>query len=155
MPARESRVEVQFGTRTPWVPAAADLRRWARAALGETGDPGELVVRVVDEAESAGLNEAYRHKHGPTNVLSFPFEAPPQVDSTLLGDVVICAPVVGREAREQGKASSAHWAHMVVHGVLHLRGYDHVQTEQAEAMEALERRILAQLGYRDPYATGD
>jgi probable rRNA maturation factor len=106
---------------------------------------------VVDEAESATLNAQYRGKQGPTNVLSFGFDSPPGVDVPLLGDLVICAPVVVREALEQGKPGQAHWAHMTIHGVLHLLGYDHQTPEQAQIMEALEIAALADLGYADPY----
>ena len=134
------------------VPGAARLRRWAQAALGERG--GELTVRVVDEAEMAALNRRYRGREGPTNVLSFPFEAPPGVPSRLLGDVVVCAAVVAREAQVQGKDPAAHWAHMVVHGVLHLVGYDHVTEAQAREMEALEAAVLNGLGIPDPYQEG-
>jgi probable rRNA maturation factor len=108
-------------------------------------------VRIVDEQESAELNEQYRHKQGPTNVLSFPFECPPGVELNLLGDLVICAPVVQREAQQQQKQELAHWAHMVVHGTLHLLGYDHLQQDEAEAMENREIRIMEDLGYSDPY----
>jgi probable rRNA maturation factor len=118
----------------------------------EPGDH-ELVVRIVDEAESAALNDRYRGKPEPTNVLSFPCESPPGLALPHLGDLVICAPVVEREAREQGKPSEAHWAHMLVHGLLHLRGYDHQNEAEAETMEALESAILGQLGYPNPYET--
>lgn len=134
------------------LPAPEQLLDWVEAAL-ETENYGvELVIRLVDEAESAELNEAYRGKTGPTNVLSFPFDMPPEVEETrLLGDMVICAPVVRREAAEQGKTEPAHWAHLVVHGTLHLQGYDHQTEAGAAEMEGLERKILARLGYPDPY----
>lgn len=135
-----------------YLPKPAEFRRWVKAALPESRSEAELTLRLVGEEEGARLNEMYRHKTGATNVLSFPFEAPPGVTLPLLGDIVICAPVVAREAREQGKASAAHWAHMTVHGVLHLLGYDHIEPAQAEEMEATERAILAQLGFSDPYA---
>ena len=113
----------------------------------------ELSLRLVDEAESADLNQRYRGKAGPTNVLSFPFEPPPGIKGPrYLGDLVICVPVVAREAAEQGKAPEAHWAHLVVHGVLHLLGYDHLDEAEAQAMEALETRLLANLGFPPPYA---
>lgn len=137
------------------VPPDADLRRWARAAA--TTAQGELVVRIVDETESASLNQQYRGKPGATNVLSFgdgEARLPEEVAQSLpyhLGDLVICAPVVAREAREQGKAVAAHWAHMLIHGLLHLQGYDHEQADQAREMEAQEIAILAQIGYPDPY----
>lgn len=145
-------LDVQIALDIPSLPTEADLRRWAEAALvgADYAKDAELTIRIVNEAESTALNEAYRHKQGPTNVLSFPFEAPPGIESSLLGDIVICAPVVLGEAIHQGKTPSAHWAHLVTHGVLHLLGYDHDE-EQAEVMEALEIRILAGLGYPDPY----
>ena len=126
------------------VPAARQLRRWAQTALGT--EAGEITVRIVGARESRALNRRYRGKDKPTNVLSFPGELP-----GLLGDLVICAPVVNREAREQGKRAAAHWAHMVVHGVLHLRGFDHIRSGDAKVMEARERAILARLSFPDPY----
>lgn len=145
-------LDLQIALDLPGLPAEADFRRWAEVALAGAGyaKDAELTIRVVNEAESAALNEAYRHKPGPTNVLSFPSVAPPEVESALLGDIVICAPVVLREAVVQGKTPEAHWAHLVAHGVLHLLGYDHDEIH-AEAMESLEIRILAGLGYPDPY----
>jgi probable rRNA maturation factor len=145
-------LDLQIALDLPVLPNEADFRRWAEAALTGAGyqKDAELTLRIVNEAESTALNETYRRKQGPTNVLSFPFEAPPEVDSSLLGDIVICAPVVLREAVSQDKMPEAHWAHLVAHGVLHLLGYDHDET-QAAAMEALEIRILTDLGYADPY----
>lgn len=145
-------IAIQYALPRAGLPAAADIRRWATAALAGGPADAELSVRIVDEKEGAQLNQAYRHKGGATNVLSFPFAAPPYADSPLLGDLVICAPVVEREAREQGKAVAAHWAHMLVHGTLHLLGYDHGGAVQAREMEAREVEILAHLGYPDPYA---
>lgn len=136
---------------TDGVPAWNRFEGWAEAALRD--HPGaELTVRVVGRDEIAELNRGFRGKEGPTNVLSFPFEAPPGVETPLLGDVVICAAVVAGEAATQGKDLEAHWAHMVVHGCLHLLGYDHMEPDEAEQMEALEREILGRLGYPDPYA---
>ncbi|MCX8048887.1 MAG: rRNA maturation RNase YbeY [Methylohalobius sp.] len=126
------------------------LRRWAIAAL--EGEQAEVCIVIVDEAESADLNRRFRHREGPTNVLSFPFDPPPHVPMAFLGDVIICAPVVQREALSQNKPVDNHFAHMVVHGVLHLRGFDHQAAEQAEVMEAKEREILARLGFADPYS---
>ena len=128
-------------------PTTGELRRWARSALGRRG--GELTVRIVGAAESRALNRRYRGKDKPTNVLSFPSDLPGTP-----GDLVICAPVVSREAREQGKPARAHWAHMVVHGVLHLLGFDHIRPADAKVMEARERAILARLSFPDPYQTG-
>ncbi len=144
-------IDVQIASQTPDLPSVKQLQSWARAVLsGAEGNP-ELTVRIVDEAESAELNRTYRHATGPTNVLSFPFEASEQVQLFLLGDVVICAPVVKKEAHEQNKPLDAHWAHMVVHGTLHLLGYDHQNASDAVKMESEERRILSGLGFPDPY----
>ncbi len=147
-----SQVSVEDASAAPGVPSEAEFGRWAGAALAAAGREGELAIRVVGEAEGAELNQTYRNKPGPTNVLSFPAELPPGVPVAVLGDLVICAPVVAREALEQGKAPAAHWAHMTVHGCLHLLGYDHMEDVQARDMEALETRILADLGFPDPYA---
>ena len=144
-------LDVQVALDAPGLPDEASLRRWSEAALAGRRDAAELVIRIVDESESASLNETYRRKQGPTNVLSFPFEAPPAVALDLLGDVVICAPVVLREAAVQHKSAEAHWAHMVIHGVLHLLGYDHQSDIQASTMEKIEINILTELGYPDPY----
>ena len=137
------------------VPDPSAMRRWVEAALAGARGEAELAVRIVTEAESAELNGHYRHKQGPTNVLSFPADLPEAVDIPLLGDLVICAPVVAREAHEQDKTLDAHWAHMLVHGTLHLLGYDHIDDADAAAMEALETRILAGLGFPNPYQTPD
>jgi probable rRNA maturation factor len=130
------------------IPAAASLRRWAMAARGRAA--GELTLRVVAAAESRALNHRYRGADKPTNVLSFPAD-PGLPGAAALGDIVICAPVVAAEAVRQRKPARAHWAHMVVHGVLHLLGYDHMDGRGAERMEARERMILASLGFADPY----
>jgi len=145
-------VDVQFAVQADDLPAAADFHRWAAAALGDRTD-AELAVRVVDRAESQRLNATYRSKDAPTNVLSFPADLPPGVDLPLLGDIVICAPLVAAEALEQHKAVRDHWAHLTVHGVLHLLGHDHGDDEEAARMEALESRILTGLGLADPWRT--
>ena len=132
-------------------PADALIQHWVAAALQGRRDAAEMTIRIVDEAESAELNQTYRHKQGATNVLSFPFEVPADVPMDLLGDLVICAAVVERQAQEQHKSSESHWAHMVVHGSLHLLGYDHIDAEEAEAMEALEISILESMGFSSPY----
>jgi probable rRNA maturation factor len=136
-----------------FLPSEEQLTLWASTALqGRTEfDEPELTIRLVAEEESQELNHEYRGKDKPTNVLSFPFEAPPEVPIELLGDLIICAQVVQDESIEQGKTAEAHWAHMVVHGCLHLLGYDHIKDDEAEIMEDLERQILAALGYPDPY----
>ena len=145
-------LELQTASQSEGLPGQGEVTRWAEAALTRV-EPAEVVVRIVDEAESRELNNAYRQKDKPTNVLSFPFEAPPEVASEHLGDLVICAPVVAREAEAQGKSLESHWAHMVIHGMLHLQGYDHIEPAEAEEMEALESQIMAQLGYSNPYET--
>lgn len=144
-------LDVQIAVDAPDLPDTELLTAWAQAAAGELDEGIEMVLRIVDREESAQLNGTYRGKTGPTNVLSFPFESPPGIDVPLLGDLVICAPVVGEEAIAQEKTSAAHWAHMVVHGILHLRGFDHIDSDDAEIMESLERDILARLGFPDPY----
>jgi probable rRNA maturation factor len=159
-------LELQLATRRPWVPGSTTLRRWAHAAHAAgvaalpvrkrrvhaslTGAPS-LCVRIVDSAESRRLDRDFRGKDRPTNVLSFPASPEERVASGVLGDLVICAPVVAREAHEQHKTLGAHWAHMVVHGMLHLLGYDHEKPREARAMEALEVEILRGLGFHDPY----
>jgi len=144
-------LEVQYALDDAALPTEQDFRAWALAALKPCREPVELVIRVVGAAESRELNGRYRGQHKATNVLSFPFQAPPGIESRHLGDLVICAPVVKEEAREQRKQASHHWAHMVVHGILHLCGYDHHSEQQAEEMEALEKRILQDIGIADPY----
>lgn len=145
-------LEVQFAADSAdALPAERDIETWVRAALEGRSPGGQLVVRIVGEREGRELNERYRQRTGPTNVLSFPFENPGLLQPPLLGDIVLCAPVVRREAIEQDKAPQAHWAHLVVHGVLHLLGYDHEDERQAADMERLEKAILASLGYPDPY----
>ena len=127
------------------------FKTWAENALAGVEEDCELSIRLVKEDESADLNSQYRGKSGPTNVLSFPFESPVPLEPRLLGDLVICAPVVDREAVEQGKTEHDHWAHMVVHGCLHLLGYDHIDDQDAERMEALEIEILQTLQIANPY----
>ena len=141
---------MQIATRRIGVPHARSFARWANAACAagiarSRSQATELTIRVVGAAESRRLNRTWRGKDKPTNVLSFAADAP------VLGDLAICAPVVAREAREQGKSPAAHWAHMVVHGVLHLLGYDHENDRDAAQMEAREVKILAQLGVPNPY----
>ena len=133
------------------LPTAEQIEQWATAAVQPQSDEVEMTVRIVDEAESHELNLNYRGKDRPTNVLSFPFECPDEVELPLLGDLVICRQVVEREAQEQDKSVMAHWAHMVVHGSLHLLGYDHIEDDEAEEMESLEAQIMTGLGFADPY----
>ncbi|MGA9032367.1 MAG: rRNA maturation RNase YbeY [Sulfuricaulis sp.] len=145
-------LSVQYGVTRAGLPTDSVLRRWAHAALkGLRRRRVTLGLRIVGNAESAALNGRFRRKSYPTNVLSFPFEAPPGTRSDILGDLVICAPVVRREARIQRKTVNAHWAHMVVHGILHLRGYNHLKRQDAVVMEKKEIRLLKELGYANPY----
>ena len=145
-------------SRAPGLPAAGiprsdSFKRWVQAALqvARRRRASELAIRIVDSAEGRELNHQYRGRDYATNVLSFPADLPPGLRLPLLGDPIICAPVVAREAAEQGKPLRSHYAHMTVHGVLHLLGYDHMADAEAERMEALERKALAGLGIADPY----
>jgi probable rRNA maturation factor len=142
---------VQYATEKPWVPSRRQLALWARAALPARRSH-DLTVRIVGGRESRLLNRRYRKQDKPTNVLSFPSSLGWVDGRRILGDLVICAPVVAREAREQQKACEAHWAHMIVHGMLHLLGHDHRQARDAQRMERREVRILSGLGVPDPYA---
>jgi probable rRNA maturation factor len=150
-------IDVQVASDAAGIPSSDAVRGWVERTL-RTADPGrdaDVSVRIVDEPEMRALNRDYRSQDKPTNVLAFPAGDPgfvPPGETPLLGDVVVCAGVVAREAGEQGKPLAHHWAHMLVHGTLHLLDYDHINEEQAEAMEALERRILGGIGIADPYA---
>ena len=147
------RLDVAVGYAIPraGIPAAVSFRKWVAAALAGRIREADLAIRIVGSREGRALNRHYRGKDYATNVLSFPVELPEGVDLPMLGDLVICAPVVAREAREQRKPLAAHYAHLTVHGCLHLLGMDHEEPREAEAMEQLEREILATLGLPDPY----
>lgn len=149
--ANQHSIEIQHAISAAGVPSDRRIRQWAERVLQDRCETAELVVRIVDEAEITALNHRYRGKDGATNVLSFPYAPLPGVTSGLLGDVVICAPVVAGEAVAQGKSLEEHWAHMVIHGVLHLLGHDHHDEAQARAMEDLETALLAAQGYANPY----
>ena len=133
------------------LPTEAEFQQWLNAAVTPFQADAEVTIRLVDKQESHALNLEYRGKDRPTNVLSFPFEAPPEIEMNLLGDLIICRQVVEAEAPEQQKPLNAHWAHMVVHGSLHLLGYDHIEDDEAEEMEALETEIMQNMGFIDPY----
>lgn len=135
------------------IPLQRSLSRWSEAALHAAGHDGdaELSILLADEASGRSFNQQYRNRDQATNVLSFPAELPPGVELPLLGDLILCCPVIAREARQQRKALNAHYAHMVIHGVLHLLGLDHQHEEEAVEMESLERAALARLGIADPY----
>ncbi len=150
-------LDLQIACEDSQLPAESDFVKWVDAALSGAGYqpfeelPTELSIRIVDSDESQELNHTYRGKDKPTNVLSFPFDGPEGIPLALLGDMVICAPVVAQESQEQNKPLQAHWAHMVVHGTLHLLGFDHIEDKEAAEMETLEVQILTKLGFADPY----
>ena len=147
----DTQIDVQYAVSADGIPGAELIRQWVAQALPADRAAAELTVRIVDEAEITALNRQYRGKDGPTNVLSFPYEQIPGMAAALLGDVVICAPVVASESVAQDKPLEAHWAHMVIHGILHLLGYDHHKDDEASRMETTETRLLAELGYASPY----
>jgi probable rRNA maturation factor len=144
-------VDVQYASDLPDLPDQSQLQLWAENALKDLRENAELTIRIVDEDEGTQLNEQWRKSQGPTNVLSFSHEGEAEIAPNLLGDIVVCAPVVAREAKEQNKDIDAHWAHMVIHGVLHLNGFDHINPEDADRMESLEIKILEELNYNNPY----
>jgi probable rRNA maturation factor len=149
-------LDLQNASAAAALPSEEQFRHWCELALRQRTADSELTIRLVDEAEGRELNHTWRHKDYATNVLSFPADIPDGLlDIPLLGDLVICVPVVEREAREQSKTSEAHCAHLVIHGCLHLLGYDHIDDAEAEEMEALERELLAELGHPDPYAADE
>lgn len=143
-------LDLQLAGDWPHVPAPEEFQRWADAVL-EGRDHADLTIRVVGRRESRELNGRFRGKDYATNVLSFPADVPEGVEVPLLGDIVVCAPLVAEEAGRQGKSTHDHWAHLVIHGILHLQGYDHVADADAEEMEALEIELLERLGIADPY----
>ncbi|WP_371377193.1 rRNA maturation RNase YbeY [Thalassotalea aquiviva] len=144
-------VDIQRASEHPKLPSDQQIQTWVDLVLGKYARDFELTVRLVDREESQQLNHQYRHKDKPTNVLSFPFEVPEGIEMELLGDLVICAEVVETEAKNQNKPLNNHWAHMIVHGCLHLLGYDHIRDDEAVEMEAIEVALLEQIGIPDPY----
>lgn len=145
-----AKIDLQNDESLTNLPVQQDFETWVNAALVQKFDNLEQTIRLVGEAESRALNSQYRAKNSPTNVLSFTVEND-YLDYECLGDLVICAPIVEQEAQQQGKPLPAHWAHMVIHGMLHLQGYDHQNAAEADEMEALEAKILSTLGYTNPY----
>jgi len=146
-------IEVQYASEEPQLPSEAQIKNWVETSLQRYSQRFSLCIRIVDSDESQNLNNQYRGKDKPTNVLSFSFDMPECVDAEteILGDLVVCASIVANEAKEQNKALFDHWAHMIVHGVLHLLGFDHIKDSEALEMEQLERDILAVLSIADPY----
>ena len=145
-------IDIESNSQSQQIPSVADLERWISVALqSQKLEEAEVSIYIVEEDESQELNAQYRGRDYPTNVLSFPADIAEEVGVPLLGDLVVCAPVVEREAQEQGKTLQAHWAHMLIHGTLHLVGFDHIDDDEAEAMETLETLILTSLGYPAPY----
>ena len=147
-------IEIQRVLESEGQPGQHHIQLWVNAALADVEQDTEIVVRIVDELESAELNQQYRHKPGPTNILSFPVEVPEGIELNLLGDLVICAPVLNKEAFELGMLSAHQWVHIIIHGVLHLLGYDHIHDDDAELMESKEIAILQQLHINNPYTEG-
>ena len=148
-------VDLQIASEKDNLPSAEQVQLWAQTALLPYNKPFELTVRIVDEDESRELNHQYRGKDKPTNVLSFPFEVPEGIELDLLGDLIVCADVVEKESIEQNKPLFAHWAHMIIHGCLHLLGFDHINEDEANEMEAIEIKLLAELGYSNPYLASE
>lgn len=151
------RIVIQSTVDKTIYPAASLLRKWAKAALKAHRDSAEVTIRIIDQDEMTTLNSTYRGKAKPTNVLSFPFEMPEgiELDMPILGDLAICADVVNSEAQEQGKTAESHWAHMIIHGIFHLLGYDHETDSEAEEMEALEIQLMQRLNFANPYESGE
>lgn len=144
-------IDLQIASAHTGIPSQQEFERWAELVCSHI-EEAEITIRIVDEEESRALNREYRSKDKPTNVLSFPFEAPEHAPLPLLGDLVICAPLVKSEAQAQQKNETDHWAHLTIHGTLHLLGYDHIDAQEAIEMETLETKILAGLGIADPYS---
>lgn len=156
--SKTATIEVQYAIAEAGLPSAEQLTQWAQAALDSIdSSSGEITLRLVDAEEIQGLNRSYRGKDSPTNVLSFPFEMPEGLplaaQELILGDIALCAHVIAQESQEQNKLLDHHWAHMVIHGVLHLLGFDHIGDSDAAIMEKLEIDILANLGIPNPYQT--
>jgi probable rRNA maturation factor len=150
--AMHPKINLQIITKTQHIPSLAKFKAWINTALPNRAKDKEITIRIVNRRESAELNSKYRNKTGATNILSFPFSTNKNTDETLLGDLVICAPVVKAEAREQNKSLEAHFAHLAIHGTLHLLGYVHDTKEHAARMEKTEIKILKRLGFSDPYS---
>lgn len=144
-------VDIQIESQSHYLPTPEQFQRWVDTILKNSEEDSEIVIRIVDEPEMIQFNEQYRQKKGTTNILSFPFDAPDEIESILLGDLLICAPVIEQEAQLQNKKLEHHWSHMIIHGILHLLGYDHIDNDEAKEMEALEINILSAMNIANPY----
>lgn len=147
-------IDVQYATDWPDLPDEKKISQWVETVLKDLNENAKLTIRIVGEEEGTQLNELWRKSKGPTNVLSFTHDGGKEIAPDFLGDIVICAPVVDREAVEQNKNNHAHWAHMIIHGVLHLIGFNHTNPEDAERMENLEIKTLKKLNIKNPYLSG-
>jgi len=146
-----NKLDFQIVSQSKLLPEESLLQTWVDAVLTDNAQESEIVIRIVDEDEMTTFNKNYRKKEGLTNILSFPYEVPEGFNSPLLGDLLVCAPVVEQEALMQNKKLEHHWAHMIIHGVLHLLGYDHISNKEADEMEALEIKILNTIKIKNPY----
>jgi probable rRNA maturation factor len=143
-------IDIQYATDKKGIPGPAKIRKWARLGLADIREEAVMTIRIVDNSESAALNKAWRGKNKATNVLSFPAGDNPLMPE-LFGDLALCAKVISSEAKQQGKTLDAHWAHMIIHGILHLAGYDHIKPREARKMEAVEISKLQSLKFPNPY----
>jgi probable rRNA maturation factor len=146
-----NRVDIQIESQSHSLPTREQFQSWVDTILKNSEEDSEIVIRIVDEPEMIQFNKQYRQKKGTTNILSFPFDAPDEIESILLGDLLICAPVIEQEAQLQNKKREHHWAHMIIHGILHLLGYDHIDDDEAKEMEALEIKMLSAIDIANPY----
>ncbi len=144
-------LEFQIESQSSKLPKHEQFQYWVDTVLTDNSQDSEIVIRIVDEQEMTQFNEQYRHKIGPTNILSFPSDLPEDIDSPLLGDLLICAPVMEQESFQQGKKLEHHWAHIIFHGILHLLGYNHIEQNEAEEMESLEVKLLNTINIANPY----
>jgi probable rRNA maturation factor len=144
-------LDIQLASQSNKIPGKNQFQKWVDAVLLDETENSEIVIRIVDEAEMIQFNEQYRDKKGTTNILSFPFEVPEGIESDLLGDLLVCAPVVEQESNQQNKELEHHWAHLIIHGVLHLLDYNHIEDSDAEEMEVLEIGILSKIKIINPY----
>lgn len=144
-------LDIQNASGSKQLPRQEQFQLWMDSVLKDKAIDSEIVIRIVDEDEMMTFNQQYRQKKGTTNILSFPFDAPDGIENQLLGDLLVCAPVVEQQAQQQHKILENHWAHMVIHGILHLLGYDHINDAEAEEMEALEVKILKTIKIKNPY----